>query len=118
MVSDTFFDRPRLLGIRRARARARRRRGAAGRRRRSRTTTPPAAMTHRASTGDAGPAGARLRSVARARRNANEHLRISDELVGEEGDAVAESPAVGETQGFLVGRLAEEAASCPDHDWE
>ena len=40
----------------------------------------------------------------------------SDELVGEEGEAVTDGPGVEEANGFLVAGLVEEALASPEHD--
>src|SRR6266566_7623139 len=43
---------------------------------------------------------------------------VSDNLRGEEGEAVTDGPGVEETQGLLVAGLAEEALASPEHDRE
>src|SRR6266436_9910964 len=40
----------------------------------------------------------------------------SDELVGEEGEAVTDGLGIDEAHGFLVAGLAEEAFAGPEHD--
>src|SRR6202011_5169913 len=43
-------------------------------------------------------------------------LGVSDALVGEEGDAVIDGPAVDEAHGFLVAGLGEEPLAGSEHD--
>ena len=45
-------------------------------------------------------------------------LCASDELVGEEGEAVTDGLGVDEAHGLLVAGLAEEALAGSEHDWE
>ncbi len=45
-------------------------------------------------------------------------LGVPDELVGEEGETVTDSPRAQEAQGLLVTGLAEETLASPEHDRE
>ena len=45
-------------------------------------------------------------------------LGVSDELVGEEDEAVTDGLGIDEAHGLLVAGLAEEALARPEHDWE
>src|SRR5215469_2038748 len=45
-------------------------------------------------------------------------LRVTDGLVGEEGDAAVEGLGVDQAHGLLAACRAEETLACPQYDWE